>query len=195
MYIDRRLWALTEGVRLRIAAAVVIGLLAVAAGIARLALLGWLLGRVATGAGAAELTAPAAATAAVIVARGWLEYWRAMLAHETAARVQARLRERLYAHLVTLGPAHVAQARTGDVTLSLVEAVQQLEVYFGQYLPQLFVALLTPPLIFVAVAWLDLRVALVLLGAALFTLIAPMVWHRRESAGSLARNRAYAAFG
>jgi ATP-binding cassette subfamily B protein len=195
MYIDRRLWALTEGVRPRIAAAVLLGLLAVAAGIARLALLGWLLARVASGASAAELTVPAAATAGVIVLRGWLEYWRAMVAHETAARVQARLRERLYGHLVALGPAHVAQGRTGDVTLALVEAVQQLEVYFGQYLPQLFVALLTPPLIFIAVAWLDLRVALVLLAAALFTLVAPMVWHRRESAGSLARNRAYADFG
>jgi ATP-binding cassette, subfamily B, bacterial len=195
MYIDHRLWALTAGVRLRIAAAVVIGLLAVAAGIARLALLGWLLARVASGAGAAELAVPVAATVAVIVARGVFEYWRAMVAHETAARVQTRLQGRLYAHVVALGPAHVAGGRTGDVTLSLVEAVQQLEVYFGQYLPQLFVALLTPPLIFLAVAFLDLRIALVLLGAALFTLIAPMVWHRSESAGSLARSRAYADFG
>ncbi|HKZ07526.1 MAG TPA: ABC transporter ATP-binding protein [Methylomirabilota bacterium] len=195
MYIDTRLWALTVGVRLRIAAAVLIGLLAVAAGIARLALLGWLLARVAAGDGALALAAPVAATAAVIVLRGVLEYWRAMVAHETAARVQTRLRERLYDHLVALGPAHVAGGRTGDVTLSLVEAVQQLEVYFGQYLPQLFVALLTPPLIFLAVAFLDLRIALLFLAAALFTLIAPMVWHRSESAGSLARSRAYAAFG
>jgi ATP-binding cassette subfamily C protein CydCD len=195
MYIDRRLWALTEGVRLRIAAAVLIGLLAVAAGIARLALLGWLLARVAAGDGALALAMPAAATAAVIGLRGLLEYWRAMVAHETAARVQTGLRERLYAHLVTLGPAHVVGGRTGDVTLSLVEAVQQLEVYFGQYLPQLFVALLTPPLIFVAVAVLDLRIGVVMLAAALFTLIAPMVWHRSESAASLARSRAYATFG
>jgi len=195
MYIDQRLWALTTGLRNRIAGAVVIGLLAVAAGIARLALLGWLLARVAAGASAADLLVPALATGAVIVLRGALEYWRAMVAHETAARVQARLRARLYGHMVALGPAHVAQGRTGDVTLALVEAVQQLEVYFGQYLPQLFVALLTPPLIFAAVAFLDLRVALVFLAAALFTLVAPMVWHRREAAGSLARNRAYGGFG
>src|SRR5256885_4663926 len=49
MYFDRRLWALTAGVRSRIAAAVVIGLLAAVAGIARLALLGWLLARVLAG--------------------------------------------------------------------------------------------------------------------------------------------------
>src|SRR5438477_168097 len=49
MYLDRRLWAFTRGVRLRIVGTVVIGLLAVAAGIARLALFGWLLGRVIAG--------------------------------------------------------------------------------------------------------------------------------------------------
>src|SRR5258705_496079 len=195
MYIDRRLWALTAGVRTRIAAAVLIGLLAVAAGIARLALLGWLLAQVAAGAGPGALAPLLLAAAAVTALRGWLEYVRAMVAHETAARVQARLRSRLYDHLVALGPAQVARGRTGDVTLSLVEGVQQLEVYFGQYLPQLFVSGLTPLLIFGAVAILDLRIALVMLAAALFTLIAPILWHRRDAAGSLARSRDYATLG
>ena len=40
MYFDRRLWQLTRGLRGRIAAAIVIGLLASAFGIARFALLG-----------------------------------------------------------------------------------------------------------------------------------------------------------
>ena len=44
MYLDRRLWAFTRGVRARIAGTVLLGLLAVGAGIARLALFGWLLG-------------------------------------------------------------------------------------------------------------------------------------------------------
>jgi ATP-binding cassette subfamily C protein CydCD len=195
VYLDRRLWALTEGMRHRIAAAVGLGLVAVAAGIARLALLGWLLAQVATGAGPGALALPILATAAITALRGWLEYLRAMVAHETAARVQARLRGRLYDHLVALGPAQVARGRTGDVTLSLVEGVQQLEVYFGQYLPQLFVSGLTPLLIFGAVALLDLRIALIMLAAALFTLIAPVLWHRRDAAGSLARSQAYATLG
>ena len=74
----------------------------------------------------------------------------------------------------------------------MVEGVQQLETYFGQYLPQLAVAALTPVLIFAFVAFLDLPIALVLLVAALVTLIAPALWHRRDSAGSLARSKAYA---
>ncbi|MGH7319306.1 MAG: hypothetical protein ACRELA_06730, partial [Candidatus Rokuibacteriota bacterium] len=106
MYLDRRLWAFTEGVRLRIAWAVLVGIVAVAAGIARLALLGWLLARVLAGAPIRSLVLPVALVAAAIVARGGLEYCRNMVAHGTAARVQARLRQRLYDHVTDLGPAH-----------------------------------------------------------------------------------------
>ncbi|HEY7139107.1 MAG TPA: ABC transporter ATP-binding protein [Methylomirabilota bacterium] len=195
MYLDRQLWTFTAGVRARILATVVLGLLAVSAGIARLALLGWLLGRVLAGAPLGSLVWLAAAVALAIGLRGALDYARAMAAHGTAARVQARLREMVHAHVLALGPAHFTAVRTGDVILSVVEGVQQLEVYFGQYLPQLGVAALTPLLIFAFMAWLDLPIALVLLGAAMVTLLAPGLWHRWDSARSLARQRAYSAFG
>jgi ATP-binding cassette, subfamily B, bacterial len=195
VYLDPRLWALTSGVRGRIAATVLVGLAAVAAGIARLALLGWLLGRVLAGESLASLTPAIALTALALIARSALDYARTMVAHHTAARVQERLRRILYAQVAELGPAHFARARTGDVMLSLVEGVQQLETYFGQYLPQLFVSAITPLLIFGFVAFVDLPVALVLLVAALTALLAPALWHGRDRSASLARNRAYAAFG
>jgi ATP-binding cassette, subfamily B, bacterial len=194
VYLDRRLLAFTRGVRLRIAGAVVLGLFQVLAGIARLALLGWLLARVFAGASLADLGVPIALTAAAIVVRGLFEYARTVVAHRTAARVQARLRRTIYDHVVALGPAHVAGSRTGDVIVSMVEGVQQLETYFGQYLPQLGVALLTPVIIFGFVAFLDLPIALVLLVAALVTLIAPTLQHRKDSRASLARSKAYRAF-
>ncbi|PYM61996.1 MAG: ABC transporter, partial [Candidatus Rokuibacteriota bacterium] len=195
MYIDRRLWAFTAGVRVRIAWTVLLGMLAVSAGIARLALLGWLLGRVLSGAPLAAVVMVATAVALLIGLRGALDYARTLVAHQTAARVQARLRQTIHAHVTELGPAHFTAARTGDVILSMVEGIQQLEVYFGQYLPQLFVAALTPVVIFAFVAFLDLPIALVLLVAALVTLIAPALWHRRDSVKSLARQAAFGAFG
>src|SRR5215469_4180718 len=172
-----------------------IGLVAVAVGIARLALLGWLLARVIAHASVASLLLPAALAAAAILLRGVFEYWRAMVAHHTAAIVQGRLRSAIHERVAALGPAHFTQARTGDVILSMVEGVQQLEVYFGQYLPQLVVAALTPMLIFACVAFVDLPVASVLLVAALVTLVAPAAWHRLDSRNSRARQQAYAAFG
>ena len=195
MYLSRELWRFTAGVRLRIAWAVLIGLAAVVAGIARLALLGWLLGTILAGPTLSSLLLAVGLVAAVTVVRGALEYYRTMVAHHTAALVQATLRCALYAHITALGPAHFSRSRTGDVVLSMVEGIQQLEVYFGQYLPQLVVACLTPVLIFAFVAFIDLPVALVTLAAALVTLGAPALWHRRESRHSLARQQAYAAYG
>jgi ATP-binding cassette, subfamily B, bacterial len=195
MYLDRRLWTFTRGVRTRIGGTVLLGLLAVGAGIARLALFGWLLGRVIAGDPPRSLLPLMALAAAAVALRGALDYWRAMAAHRTAARVQQALRQAIYERVTALGPAHFTRSRTGDVILSMVEGVQQLEVYFGEYLPQLAVAALTPPLIFAFVAFVDLHVALVLLAAAMVTLIAPSLWHRRDSRQSLARQNAYAAFG
>jgi ATP-binding cassette, subfamily B, bacterial len=195
VYLDPRLWALTAGVRGRIVATVVVGLAAVAAGILRLALLGWLLGRVLTGESLTALIPAIVLTAIALAARSALDYARTMVAHHTAARVQEHLRQTLYAQVASLGPAHFVRARTGDVMLSMVEGVQQLEVYFGQYLPQLFVSAITPLLIFGFVAFVDLPVALVLLIAAIAVLLAPALWHSKDRAASMARNRAYGAFG
>ena len=195
MYLDSRLWAFTKGVRLRIAWAVCIGLLAVAVGIARLGLLGWLLGKVFSGQSVGNLILPIALVAGTILLRGWLDYHRDMVAHRTAAVVQTRLRLMIYDHVTELGPAPFTGARTGNVILSMVEGVEQLEVYFGQYLPQLFVAGLTPVLIFASVAFVDMPIALVLLIAALVTLVAPAAWHSLDGKNSAARQKTYGAFG
>jgi len=194
MYFDQQLWAFTAGFRHRILGAVGIGVLAAAFGIARLALLGWLLAQVIGGAAFEDLLWPAAAIGAVMLVRGVLEYARTMVAHGTAFAVQRALSLRLYDKIVELGPAHFGTERTGGVMTALVDGVNQLETYFGQYLPQLFVAVLTPVLIFCVAIFLDWQIAAILLAAALFTLWAPVLFHRRDSANSLARSKAYKAF-
>ena len=194
MYFDARLWQFTEGVRGRIAWTVVIGVLAAAVGVARLALLGWLLAQVFQGAPPTELIEPFAWVAGVMALRGLLEYWRIMVAHRTAAIVQLHIRKRLFDKIVELGPAYLGLERTGAVIASMVDGVEQLETYFGQYLPQLFVATLTPIGIFAFVVFLDPPVALVLTAFALITLIAPQAFHRWDAKNSMRRSRAYKAF-
>src|SRR6185436_4489085 len=88
MYFDRRLWELTRGLRGRIALAILIGLLAAGFGIARFALLGVLLARVFSGAEAATIAWLAAGVAGAVAMRGVLDYWRTVIAHGTASRVQ-----------------------------------------------------------------------------------------------------------
>ncbi len=194
MYFDHRLWQFTAGLRHRIAAAAGVGLAAAAAGVARLALLGWLLAGVFEGRSLASLSAPIALVAGVMVLRGVLEYWRTIVAHRTAMLVQRRLRGLLFDHVVALGPAHFGLQRTGDVMTAMVDGVEQLETYFGQYLPQLFVAAVTPPAIFAFVAFLDLPVALVLVGFAIVTLIAPSAFQYWDRQASLARKQAFGAY-
>jgi ATP-binding cassette, subfamily B, bacterial len=194
MYFDRRLWALTAGVRLQIALAVALGLATAAAGIARLALLGWLLGRVFAGDGLDELLAPMGLVLVAIAARAALQYAKESVAYRTAASVQRALRARLYDQVLVLGPAHFDSRRTGGATVSLVEGVEQLETFFGQYLPQFFTAALTPVGIFAFIAFLDLPTASIYLGFALLTLVAPSIFHRSNASASLRRRDAYSAF-
>jgi ATP-binding cassette subfamily B protein len=195
MYFDIRLWRMTGGLRLRIAAGVVLGLLALAVGIARFAFLGWLLALVFRGAPTNELLLALGGAAAMILLRAVLDHTRAVVAHRTAARVQEVLRGRLYDRIVALGPAWFAEQRTGGVMLSVVDGVEQLQSFFGQYLPQLAISITAPFAIFAFVAIWDVPVAAVMLAAALLALFGPLVVHMADRRASLGRSRAFKAFG
>jgi thiol reductant ABC exporter CydC subunit len=195
MYFDRRLWQLTRGLRGRIALAILIGLVASGFGIARFALLGALLARVFNGSGAAVLIALASGVAGAVVLRALLDHARTVISHGTADRVQQDLRGRLYDKIAELGPAWFSGERTGGIMLSLVDGVEQLQSFFGQYIPQASVAALTPIAIFAFIAWWDLPVASLMLVAALFTLIAPIAWNKIEGGRSHARHQAMKGFG
>lgn len=194
MHFEPRLWIFTKGLRLRIGWAVLIGLLAVGFGVVRLGLLGWLIGKVFAGEEVANLALPIALIALVMVLRGVFEHWRVMVAHETAARVQKRLRRAIYDRIAALGPGAIGRQRSGALISSLIDGVEQLETYFGQYLPQFLIALLTPVLIFIGMAFIDLPVAGVMLVFALIALFAPSLWHKRDAESSRELQKAYSAF-
>ena len=124
-----------------------------------------------------ELWGPVVMVGGTMLVRAVLEYARNMVAHHTSARVQLSLRQNLYQQIVNLGPAYFGLKRTGDVLVSLVEGVEQLETYFGQYIPQLFVAGLTPIMIFVFMVFLDGPIAVCFLLFSIITLIAPSIFH------------------
>jgi len=194
MYFNQKLWSLTEGVRFRIAASVGMGLGGSILGMSRLLMMGWLIVQVLNGAGFQDVWLAAMTTLVLMVIYAVWDYHRLMLAHNTAAIVQHKIRTRLFDQFVALGPSNFAHQRSGEVSSAAVEGVEQLEIYFGQFLPQLFVALLTPFVIFSVVAMLDVPVAFVLLIAALFTLLAPGLFHRWDTANSMRRARAYRSF-
>ena len=195
MYFDLRLWQLTKGLRGHMVLSIVVGLLALLAGIARFVFLGQLLALVLRGNPWQSWVAPSVAVAAAIVLRALLDHWRAGIACRTAARAQETLRGQLYDRIVALGPAWFAEQRTGGVMLSVIDGVEQLQTFFGQYLPQLAVALCAPFAIFGIIAFWDLPVASVLLVAALVALFGPIAVHMHERRTSLARAQAFKEFG
>src|SRR5579863_10175037 len=195
LYFDLRLWQLTRGMRWRIVATVLMGLVAAIVGVARFVFLGTLIALVYRGAPGTALILPAAAVAAVALVRAFLEHERTMVAHRTAARVQEVLRLKLYDKITELGPAWFAGERTGGVMLSVVDGVEQLQTFFGQYVPQVCVAALTPIAIFLFIVWWDLPVACVMLAGALATLFAPMIFNKIEGGRGRTRHEAMKGFG
>ena len=77
--------------------------------------------------------------------------------------VKRKLRRAILEKLLRLGPAYDRQVSTAEVVQLSVEGCEQLETYFGQYLPQLFYSVLAPVTLFVVIAPMDLSAAIVLL--------------------------------
>lgn len=77
--------------------------------------------------------------------------------------VKARLRTQIYEKLLRLGTTYRESVQTSEMVQVAVEGVDQLEIYFGQYLPQFFYAMLVPLTLFVVLAPVDLASATVLL--------------------------------
>jgi ATP-binding cassette subfamily C protein CydCD len=170
------------------------GLVSSVLGVARLILLGWLIIKLFAGYGFNDIWPLALATIGILVCYSLWEYQRLLLTQRNAASVQHLLRTRLFDQLAKLGPSFFSSQRSGEISNATVEGVEQLEIYFGRYLPQLFVAGITPIVIFAVVSQIDLAVATVLLVAALFTLFAPSVFQRWDSEHSMARAKAYREF-
>lgn len=80
-----------------------------------------------------------------------------------SADVKRVLREKIYEKLVRLGASYKEQISTSEVVQLSVEGVEQLETYFGRYLPQFFYSLLAPITLFAVLSFTSWKASLVLL--------------------------------
>ncbi|MEW6346441.1 MAG: ABC transporter ATP-binding protein [Paraburkholderia sp.] len=195
MYFDSRLWKMMAGLRLRVAGAVCLGLIAMGFGVMRFVFLGRVLALAYQGAAARQVALAAAGTVACMLLRAGLDHRRVVLAQGTAGRVQSVLRARLFDRIAELGPAWFGAERTGGVMLAVIDGVEQLQTFFGAYVPQLVIAACAPVVIFAVLAWWDVPTAAVLLVAALATLALPMLVHNADKRAAIARSRAFKSFG
>lgn len=79
------------------------------------------------------------------------------------------LRESLYKKLLRLGNSYTSYESTSGIVQLSVEGIEQLEIYFGKYLPQFFYALLVPVTLFIFMSFISIKSALV------FILCVPLI--------------------
>lgn len=77
--------------------------------------------------------------------------------------VKKTLREKIFLKLLELGNAYQESVKTSEVVQVAVEGVDQLETYFGAYLPQFFYAMLAPLTLFMYLSFVNLPSAIILL--------------------------------
>jgi ATP-binding cassette, subfamily C, bacterial CydCD len=99
----------------------------------------------------------------VIAGRALLTWVNEVSANAVAVRIKTDLRERLFHHILQLGPAYTRGQRTGELTTAAVEGIEALDAYYSQYLPQLVVTALIPVSILIVVFPIDLLSGIVLL--------------------------------
>ena len=85
------------------------------------------------------------------------------MSYLSSKAVKKTLRERIYGKLLRLGASYNEQVKTSEVVQVAVEGVDQLETYFGAYLPQFFYAMLAPLTLFVVLCFVNVPAAIVLL--------------------------------
>lgn len=83
--------------------------------------------------------------------------------YHASENVKKVLRGKLYEKLLKLGASYTEHVSTAEVVRLAGEGVEQLETYFGQYMPQFFYAFLAPVTLFFAIRPISVKVAVVLL--------------------------------
>lgn len=73
------------------------------------------------------------------------------------------LREKIYEKMLKLGASYKEQVSSSEVVQVSTEGVEQLETYFGKYLPQLFYSLIAPLTLFVILCRVSMKASVVLL--------------------------------
>lgn len=101
--------------------------------------------------------------AIVIVLRFVCERMGARSSYLACVDVKRILREKIYEKMLKLGASYSEQVSSSEVVQVSTEGVEQLETYFGKYLPQLFYSLIAPVTLFIILCRVSLKASVILL--------------------------------
>lgn len=101
--------------------------------------------------------------AAAVVIRFLCAVGMSKMSYLSSKAVKKTLREKIYEKLLKLGTSYQEKVQTSEIVQVAVEGVDQLETYFGAYLPQFFYAMIAPLTLFVILCFINVPSAVVLL--------------------------------
>lgn len=110
-----------------------------------------------------ELLPYLGAIAAVMLVRYLCGYASSQTAFFASSEVKKVLRQKMYKKLTRMGASYSEKVSTSEVLQVFVEGVDQLELYFGKYLPQFFFAMLAPITLFAVLVFVSWKASVVLL--------------------------------
>lgn len=103
------------------------------------------------------------ALAAVMFVRYLCGYASSQTSFFASSEVKKVLRQKMYKKLTRMGASYSEKVSTSEVLQVFVEGVDQLELYFGKYLPQFFFAMLAPITLFAVLVFVSWKASVVLL--------------------------------
>ena len=103
------------------------------------------------------------AIAAVMLVRYLCGYASSQTSFFASSEVKKVLRQKMYKKLTRMGASYSEKVSTSEVIQVFVEGVDQLELYFGKYLPQFFFAMLAPITLFAVLVFVSWKASVVLL--------------------------------
>ena len=164
MMINKRLIGTVSQSKKYIAANVALQWCALAANIVMMGAIAMLLQHLYNGsADGRRMIITAAVVFAAVVIRFLCVTASSRMSYLSSKAVKKTLREKIYRKLLRLGSAYNEQVQTSEVVQVAVEGVDQLETYFGAYLPQFFYAMLAPLTLFVVLCFVNVPAGVVLL--------------------------------
>ncbi len=147
--LDKRLLAMVPGAKKYIAANVAFQWIALIANIILMMAIGRFLQKMLKGVSTDEsLVSLMVLAALVIIVRMVCQTAAQRMGFKAASLAKRTIRQELYDKLIRMGPAYAERIPTSSAVQMCTDGVEQLEVYFGSYMPQVFYAVLAPITLF-----------------------------------------------
>ncbi|QTM06604.1 ABC transporter ATP-binding protein/permease [Brachyspira hyodysenteriae] len=99
----------------------------------------------------------------IVILRFRFNILMADMSYHASGRVKQTLREKMYSKLLTLGSRYKEKFSTSEIVQISMEGVDQLETYFGRYLPQFFYSMIAPIVLFCVLSTISVKSAVILL--------------------------------